>query len=101
MNNDFQQNDCVRIADENSPFHNQIGKIIDVSVFSLKAKVEFSEGKYECFLKSKMVRQQVCVQELSLSKADYYTLIDHSLDMRDKQWFLSLTKRLFKEFPNE
>jgi len=99
MKTDFHLNDRIRIIDETSPFHNHLGRIIDVSAFSLKAKVEFSEGKYACILKSKMVKEQAFSQESSLTKADYHILIDYSLDMKDKQWFLSLTTRLNQEFP--
>lgn len=82
----------VRIIDEESQYHNQVGIIIDQSKHSLKAVIEFANGDKRAFLKNRLT-SYLPLNELERLKVIHQEiLIDMALHMKDKIWFEYLVK---------
>jgi len=89
----FQMNTKVRIIDEDSRYHNQVGIITDHSKHSLKVVIEFANGDKRSFLKNRLT-SYLSPKELSqLELIHQEMLIDMSLQLGDKAWFEELIKQ--------
>ncbi|PGK52265.1 hypothetical protein CN918_31230 [Priestia megaterium] len=88
----FQTNAKVRIIDEDSRYHNQVGIITDHSKHSLKVVVQFANGDKRSFLKNRLT-SYLSPKELSqLEMIHHEMLIDMSLQKGDRTWFEELMK---------
>jgi uncharacterized protein YpiB (UPF0302 family) len=93
----FRKGDMVKVINPNNHFYDEVAEILMFDEFTNKYLLQFNNG-YKCEMYHyDLVKHLSHKEQRSLQKAHLFQLADLALNLKDKDWFEKISKRL-KDF---
>jgi uncharacterized protein YpiB (UPF0302 family) len=93
----FKKGDTVKVVNPNNHFYDEVAEILLYDEFTNKYLLQFQNG-YKCEMYHyDLVRHLSLKEQRALQKAQLFQMADLALNMKDKEWFDDIARRL-KQF---
>ncbi|RKD24635.1 hypothetical protein BEP19_09685 [Ammoniphilus oxalaticus] len=95
----FKKGDMVRVINPNNHFFNEVAEILLFDVFTNKYLLQFNNGYKSEMYHYDLAKYLTYREQRALQKAHLFQLADLALNVKDREWFDEIAKRL-KDYKN-
>lgn len=90
----FKKGDMVRVINPNNHFYNEVAEILMFDVFTSKYLLQFNNGYKAEMYHYDLAKYLTYKEQRELHKAQLFQLADLALNVKDREWFEEIAKRL-------